>query len=593
MKITFENKIHATGEGVGLSLEDVNYAFDGGLYAELLENANFEARDISGTLNNYTVVNDGGYAWSATGEGAVLKIKSDRPVFAENPHYLRLTVSKPGMGVENHAYGGICLKKGVKYRLSFYVRSYDYRGKLLVTLAKEGNILFGKKIACRTDGKWHKCEIHFKSKSDATDVRFSLAMLQTGSVHLDYFSLMPDNAIKGVFRRDLAELLHDFKPGFVRFTVGCSLRESDCIRWKSTIVERERRRYRANGWALYGGTAENGFHTGFSHYGQSAGIGCYECFLLCEYLGAKAVPVLGASIFRYDEPAVPTEGEDFDSCVQDVLDLISFARDPVDTEWGKVRAGLGHPRPFRLDYLALGAQWRNSPQQAAALAARVHEAYPDVRFLAPTAKAERIEGVYAIDEQLFVTSEQLLAEAARFDGLETQTSVGAYAADSDDWEGALAEAAFLTALERNGDKACMSAYAPLFGRQGYTQFGRALIRFDGNRAAPTANFYVQQMFRLYTGNVIIRTSFDGEGIYCSATEREGLIFVKLVNMTEEGRTVTFDENFGELTRIVCMRGAPSDSAVAGEIVPCDIAPNAPDSVDLAGYAFYVLTFRKK
>lgn len=446
MNLTFEYKIPMTGEGVGLSLEDVNYAFDGGLYAELLENANFEALDVTGTLNDYTVKNDGGFAWSSTGEGAVLKIKSDRPLFAENPHYLRLTASTEKVGAKNNAYGGVCLKKGVKYRLSFYVRSYDYRGKLEVSVAQNGVAVWVKKVACRADGKWHLCELCFKSKQDVAKGEFSVVLTRTGSVHLDYFSLMPENAIKGVFRRDLAELLHHFKPAFVRFTVGCSMSEDDCVRWKNTIVPRERRSYRANGWALYGGTKENGYRTEFSHYGQSAGIGCFECFRLCEYLGAKPVPVIGASIFRNDEPSVPPDGEAFDSCVQDVLDLISFARDPVETEWGKVRAKLGHPRPFGLDYLALGAQWRNHAAQVGRLAARIHEVYPDVKLIAPSAGTERADGVYATDEQLFVTPDLLWAQTKRFDSVEENVSVGAYAADSDAWEGALAEAAFLTGL---------------------------------------------------------------------------------------------------------------------------------------------------
>lgn len=591
MNISLKDKLPLTGEGVGLSFEDVNYAYDGGLYAELLENANFEACDVQGTLKEYQSKNDGAFAWSATGSDAILKIKTDRPAFAENPHYLRLTVRKAGEGIKNHAYGGIFCPKGTKYRLSFYVRSYDYRGKLEVRIANDGAVAFAKKFACRADGKWHKYEVRFKSKCDLEGGVFTLSMTGVGAVHLDYFSLMPENAIKKVFRRDLAELLHDFKPGIVRFPVGCSVRESDCVRWKKTIVERERRSYHANGWALYGGTPENGYHTPYSHYGQSAGIGCFECFLLSEYLGAKPVPVLGASIFRNDEPDVPTEGEDFDSCVQDMLDLISFACDPVDTEWGRVRAGLGHPRPFALEYFALGAQWRNNADQVVSLCKRVHDVYSDIKIISPS--QEPLDGVYAVDEQLFLTPRQLFERADRLEGLQTQTSIGAYAADTDAWEGALAEAALLTAMERNADKICMSAYAPLFGRHGYTQFGRALIRFNSESVQPTANYYVQQLFRLYTGNVILQTSADEGDVYCSATEREGLIFVKLVNVSDEERTVTFAEAFGELTRIVCMSADLTADGTTGDILPLDVAPTAPDRVTVKANSFSVLTFRKK
>lgn len=593
MNIVLGKRLPFAGEGVGLSFEDVNYAFDGGFYAELLENTNFEACDAQGTLKEYSIKNDGSYAWSATGHGAVLKIKSDRPAFAENPHYLRLTVTKAGEGIKNHAYGGIYLKKSVKYRLSFYIRSYDYRGKIELSIANGTEKAFSKKLSCRADGKWHKQEICFKSKCDFENGVFSLVMVNCGAIHLDCFSLIPENAIKEVFRRDLAELLHQFAPSFVRFTVGCSLKESDCVSWKKTIVERERRSYRTNGWALYGGNAENGYRTAYSHYGQSAGIGCFECFLLCEYLGAKPIPVLGASIFRNDEPAVPTEGEDFDSCVQDILDLISFAVDSADTEWGKVRSELGHPRPFTLEYFALGAQWRNNPKQIELLAARVHEVYPNIKIVSPCEETVALHEIYAVDKQIFATPSELKAQAKKFDVLQERVSVGAYAADTDLWEGALSEAAFLTALEKNNEKVCMSAYAPLFGRMGYTQFGRALIRFDGKSVVPTANFYIQQLFRHYTGNVFLETETDEQSVCCSATEREGLIFVKLVNESPEKRVATFSDGFGELTRIVCMEGALDDNATVGAILPVDIAPTACDRVEMTGNSFYVLIFRKK
>ena len=211
MKITIreEGKYTAPGEGVGVFFEDLNYDLDGGLYAEMLENRNFEAKDVHGEWDNYIVENDGGYGWTPTGEGVALKIKWDRPLFIENPHYLRLTVQKAGEGVKNKAYDGIYLQKGMGYTISFYARSYDYKKKLWVGVFDGGKAVLAKKVRLRPDGKWHRYEFHMKSRVDLDKASFEVRMTEAGAIHLDCFSMMPDNAVKGIFRRDLAEMLRD------------------------------------------------------------------------------------------------------------------------------------------------------------------------------------------------------------------------------------------------------------------------------------------------------------------------------------------------------------------------------------------------
>lgn len=215
-------EIYRPGEGVGVFFEDLNYDLDGGLYAEMLENRNFEAKDVHGEWDNYIVENDGGYGWTPTGEGVALKIKWDRPLFIENPHYLRLTVQKAGEGVKNKAYDGIYLQKGMGYTISFYARSYDYKKKLWVGVFDGGKAVLAKKVRLRPDGKWHRYEFHAKSRVELDKASFEVRMTEAGAIHLDCFSMMPDNAVKGIFRRDLAEMLRDLKPKFVRFPAGAS-----------------------------------------------------------------------------------------------------------------------------------------------------------------------------------------------------------------------------------------------------------------------------------------------------------------------------------------------------------------------------------
>ena len=160
MKITLheEGKVPVCRGGAGLFLEDINYALDGGLYAELLENRNFEAKLVHGKLYDYQVEQDGKYAWSAypTESSVALKIKDDRPLYVENPHYMRIEVHEDNCGISNQAYDGIYLTRGEEYTLSFWVRSYDYTAPITVGVYEGGGAVLGGKSKPKADGTWHQ-----------------------------------------------------------------------------------------------------------------------------------------------------------------------------------------------------------------------------------------------------------------------------------------------------------------------------------------------------------------------------------------------------------------------------------------------------
>ena len=641
MKITIreEGKYPVPGEGVGVFFEDLNYSLDGGLYAEMLENRNFEAKDVRGERDRFTIENDGSYGWTPTGEGVALKIKWDRPLFIENPHYLRLTVQKAGEGVKNKAYDGIYLQKGMGYTVSFYARSYDYRKKLWVGVFDGGKAVLAKKVRLRADGNWHRYEFHLKSRTELDRASFEVRMTEAGAIHLDCFSMMPDNAVKGIFRRDLAELVRDLKPKFVRFPGGCVV-EGNTLEnrylWKRSVGQKERRRHNWNRWAVHGACAENNFRTPFSHYGQTLGVGFYEYFLLCECLGAKPLPVVGMGIacqFMSSE-CVPVDDPKFEVFIQDALDLVEFANGGADTVWGKVRAEMGHPKPFGLEYIGIGnEQWEENGNEFykrfELFEKRVHEKYPSLKIIGtvgptvdtPTHRsawewtkenlAKNPDFVYASDEHFYVSPEWLYSHAAMYDGYPSNCRVyaGEYAAhaagpdgtipngpQANVWEGALAEAAFMTGMERNSDVVVMSSYAPLFGRLGYSQWSPDLIWFDGKRSFATVNYYVQQLFSIYTGNVVLNTEAEG-GLFASATELEGLVYVKVVNPSDKEAEAEFegDFDFGELTRIIRMAGDPAVYNTADEperLVPEDVAPASPRSLTLPPHSFHVLIFHK-
>lgn len=644
MKITMTDagKVPVRAGSFGLFFEDINYSLDGGLYAQMLENRNFEAKDVCGDKDNFTVTPDGKYAWSVfpAEDAAAIKVKDDRPLFVENPHYLRIEAKKAGAGIVNKAYDGVYCKAGMRYKLSFWMRSYDYRAPVFAGVYAGGEKIFEVKAKPRADGKWHKYEFGVRAGKSCERAQFRFTLAAAGMLHVDWFSLMPEDAVLGIFRRDLAEMLRELKPGFLRFPGGCIVEGNTLANrylWKNSVGQTERRRHNWSRWAVHGACEENGFRTDFSHYGQTLGVGYYEYFLLSEYLGAKPLPVLSVGIAcQYmSSEVVPLGDPALETYIQEALDLVEFARGGKDTVWGRVRIEMGHPEPFALEYLGIGnEQWEADGNEFykrfELFERRIHEKYPDIRIIgtagptvdSPSHKSawewtrknleENPDFVYACDEHFYVPPKWLYDNADVYDGYPRKGLVyaGEYAAhvmeagagrmnapESNVWEGALAEAAFMTGMERNADVVVMKSYAPLLARLGYTQWSPDLIWFDGKSAYGSASYYVQKLYSLYTGDVSYKVRTDAPRTYASATSRDDLTFVKVVNAGEETLTadIEADFNFGELLRIVRMQGELTDYNTMEEpakLAPAEIAPSAPATVELPPRSFQVLVFRR-
>ncbi len=642
MKITMtkEGSVPVCGQSTGIFFEDLNYALDGGLYAELLENRNFEAKDAHGKIGDFTAKNDGSYAWSVfpAGSDVALKVKDDRPLFVENPHYLRIVARTPGSGVANKAYDGIFLKKGDALHLALYMRSYDYRGTVTAGVREGETAVFSVRCKARPDGQWHKYSFRVKAKADCKGAPFFFTLDRPGSVHLDSVSLMPEDAVLGVFRRDLVRLLKELRPGFVRFPGGCIVEGNNLAnryRWKLSVGQKERRRQNWSRWAVHGAGDTGDFHSPFSHYGQTLGIGFYEYFCLCEYLSAKPLPVvsLGIACQYMSKEAVAIDDPELETYIQDALDVVEFANGGRDTVWGRVRAEMGHPEPFGLEYLGLGNEQWETPEsdfyrRFEIFSARVHEKYPDIKIIGtvgPDVETPRHKEawewtranlardpkfVYAADEHFYVPPQWMYDHVTMYDGYPRTGKVyaGEYAChvpgvaasctpQANVWEAALAEAAFMTGMERNADIVVMKSYAPLFARIGYAQWSPDLIWFDAEKAFGSASYYVQKMYSLLTGEVSYRTTSDEKGVYASATSSGDLTYVKAVNATDEPFTAEIgaDFDFGELLRIVQMRGELTDYnslAQPEKLVPVEVAPTSARTVQLPPRSFSVLVFRK-
>lgn len=612
----------------GLFFEDINFAADGGLYAELVENRSFEAREAFGKPGNFYLVDDFGYAWSpiaAGGELPSMKYVTGTPLSTANPHYLRFVAGKPGQGFSNKAYDGICLKKGTSVNVSLYARKVDYEGGLTISVSENGSTVSKASISLKTmipfqpfadvvidcdvdwDGKkaeiqrlkkldknttsyvceWVKYEAKLSVDRDIKGGVLNIVLDNAGIMEFDFISAIPDDAVAGVFRKDIFDALKAMNPGFIRFPGGCiveGMSLDNRYYWKQTVGRNIDRRYIQNLWAFNDDRNAPSYDVQRSdpHYGQSYGIGFYEFFLLCELLGAKPLPVLSVGIacqFRSTE-LTDIDSEEFEKYVQDAVDLIEFANGPVTSKWGALRASMGHPESFNMDMIAVGnEQWEtdmvNLYERNNRFEKAIHEAYPGFKIIGsvgpdvdmPTneqsweyyrkGKKANPDFCYAVDEHYYKSPEWMYNNVTLYDKYPRDIYVfaGEYATHTasrgNNMESALAEAAVMTGLEKNAGVVKLASYAPLFNRIGHSQWKPDMIWFDAEKVYLTPDYYVQ---KLYSNNIGDHTLVMGDdiyglrdkGVYVSLSEtKDGEVIIKAVNTNNEEFVLSLEDENGK------------------------------------------------
>ncbi|MCX7845462.1 MAG: carbohydrate binding domain-containing protein, partial [Dictyoglomaceae bacterium] len=319
----------------GIFFEDINHAIDGGIYAELIRNRSFEHTD---KLEGWNIQN-------LSNSGVKIYVDNKNSIHKNNLNYLKMELPSDTSEVviTNNGYGGIPLKKGEKYILSYYIKGDpNFEGTIRISLSdKRGNLCtkeYMEKVKFLNE--WKKFSIEFTSNEEILEAQLVIRIKGIGNICLDMVSLFPEKTWNGM-RLDLVKMLEELKPGFVRFPGGC-LVEGDSLRnayrWKDTIGRIEERKTNKNLW---------GYH-------QSYGIGFYEYLLLCEHLSAEPVPIFNAGMSCQVRGAEYCPIDQMKEWVQDVLDFIEFANGPINTYWGSIRASLGHPKPFNVKYIGIG-----------------------------------------------------------------------------------------------------------------------------------------------------------------------------------------------------------------------------------------------
>ncbi|HEX2396123.1 MAG TPA: alpha-L-arabinofuranosidase C-terminal domain-containing protein [Bacteroidales bacterium] len=552
----------------GLFIEDINYAADGGLYAELVQNRSFE----------YDPTEQKGWNplsfWEYISPGfsiGRISVETTLPVHFNNPHYLVLDIEhvgheagyagESGVGIKNYGFEGMVVKAGDLYNLSLFIRQLSSDPVTIkASLQTNHGKTLAKTVFSTNSNDWKKYVANLIPSESSDSATLTILAISKGKIAMDVVSLFPErtfmNRPNGL-RADLARVLADMQPAFIRFPGGCLVHGDglgNMYRWKNTIGPVEQRKEQRNLW---------GYH-------QTAGLGFFEYFQFCEDINAEPLPVLPAAVSCQNsggtwriggtgQKALPLN--EMQEYIQEILDLIEWANGPETSEWGAKRAAAGHPAPFGLEYIGIGNEDKITPEfeERFTMIFNVIKArHPEITVIGtsgPFHSGEDFQegwklandlNVPVVDEHYYTQPEWLLGNLQRYDHYSRQAChvyLGEYASWGNKVRNAIAEAAYMISLERNGDVIKMASYAPLLAKKGFTQWKTDMIFFDNVNICPTPNYYVQKLFSvnrgdLYFNHVISKEHTDTLiAVSCVQNSLTGDIIIKLVNAGNDEKTI--------------------------------------------------------
>lgn len=555
----------------GVFFEDINLGADGGMYAELIKNRSFEffkplmgwqlrSSKAMGSVNfgsNFLIIN--------------------QPEMAEtNPRYLQVKLNntpKDSLGLTNEGFRGMGIKQGLRYDFSVLYRLQSSNAKMHLELVSEKGAIIGTGVFVpkNTGDVWQKGETSFTATATDPKAKLNIWFEGNGTLDVDMLSLFPSDTWKGRkggLRADMIQMLADLKPGFIRFPGGCIVEGHDLsvrYQWKRTIGPVEDRKLLINRWNY------EFAHRPTPDYFQTFGLGFFEYFQMSEDIGAEPLPILNCGMACQFNSAEVAPIEDLAPYVQDALDLIEFANGSTSTKWGKIRADMGHPAPFNLKMLGVGNEnW--GPQYIERLKifqAAIKREHPNIKLVCSSGinhsgelfdylnQELRGMNVEYIDEHYYSRPEWFLANAKRYDNYDRKSTskvfAGEYAGQTDrtvsvnnknNWRAALAEAAYMTGLERNADVVEMASYAPLFGHTDGWQWKPNLIWVDNLRIMATPNYHVQKLYANNKGSQVIPILYKDklpatgqDSLYASATldKANNELIIKIVNASSKAQ----------------------------------------------------------
>lgn len=551
----------------GVFFEDINFAADGGLYAEMIKNRSFE---FEAPLMGWEQPNSDKHSFNTTsGIATTVKALENKT----NPSFCRVLINDyKGFSMINEGFRGMGIKKDAKYNLS--LKAANHNGaikKIIIQFIDKNKKVFGETSIVPTSNDWKGYTAQFTATQTEAKAQLKISFEGNGTIDLDMISLFPEDTWmnrKNGMRKDIVQLLYDMKPGFLRFPGGCIVEGrtlAQRYQWKKTVGDVEQRETLVNRW-----------NTEFTHkpapdYFQTFGLGFFEYFQLSEDLGAQPLPILSCGMACQFNTGELVPMEELDPYVQDALDLIEFANGGTETPWGRVRFEMGHPKPFNLKYIGVGnEQWGpDYIERYKVFEKAIKAKYPKMIIVSgsgPFPEGDYFEygmqelkklNAEIVDEHYYKSPQWFRENATRYDSYDRKGPkifAGEYAAQSvaiaspdnrNNWECAFSEAAFMTGLERNAEVVNLTSYAPLMAHEEAWQWTPDLLWFNNLEAYGSANYYVQKLFATNRGTDLIAITKDGKAVtgqnnlFASAVKdvNSKEVIVKLVNTAATAQEV--------------------------------------------------------
>lgn len=534
---TKERRFETARDLYGIFFEDINRAGDGGLYPEMLRNRSFEdsvlpegyiqqedgihVKTVSGWLDEF-----------CNGEGLCRWVKGNNIPETEIPAWythnakmeleltdtlnehrdaaLRIQFEKDG-SLTNTGYCGISVKAGESYSLYLFAKAKEEIG-LDVAIEYQGKVLTGNSLVV-SGQEYTRYDMKLTAAEDCHEAQLTISCKEGGEILLGFISLMPDNTYMGHgLRTDLVEKLKGMSPKFMRFPGGCIVEgttPSTAMRFRDTVGPVWERPSKLFVW----------------HYRSTLGLGFHEYLQLCEDLGMEPLYVCNCGMTCQGRKSVLLEGEALDEMVQDTLDAIEYAIGSKESKWGRLRASMGHPEPFKMTYLEIGNEnWGpDYEKRYNMIYKKVKELYPQIKTIANEHVEKNGCPAECVDEHFYNTTEFFAEHVNYYDDYDRKGPkifVGEVAVNEGNYMGqlyaALGEAAFLMGIEKNQDIVTLASYAPLFENVNYRAWYPNLIRFNNHQSFGIPTYYVWKMFGQNRGEYVVRS--EDEGGQCSLEE---------------------------------------------------------------------------
>ena len=496
----------------GIFFEDINHAADGGLYAELISNRSFEDSDkaiptwrtsasngasITSQLVSKALLNN------AQGKALQMTVKADKAATAS---------------LINEGFWGINAVQGRTYKLSLFAKG-NYKGGLKARLiSADGKTVYAETTVDAAIGKkWNKYTAELTANANDPKAQFELVFDGKGNVTLDVVSLFPPtfmNRPNGL-RPDLAQLLYNIRPKFVRFPGGCYVEGQEspenAFHWEKTIGPIEQRPGHKNvNW----------------RYRTSDGMGFDEYLQLAEDLNAKPLYVVNVGLWHGGMTPVDSIQPWIDEC----MNALEYANGPVTSKYGALRAKNGHPEPYNIEYLEIGNE-NNQPdpvlqsdhyyERFKKFKDAVLAKYPNMHLIGnvvawgddnPTWDSK--ESVELLDEHYYRNPAWFAENFNKYDTYNRKGSeiyVGEYAVtqgfgNMGSLDAALGEAVYMMGIENNSDIVTMASYAPIFANLNDRMWAPDMIQFTSDKVFGTPSYYVQNLMANNVGTRVLKVN---------------------------------------------------------------------------------------